>query len=96
MLFDKKHSGAATSAFGHWTRMKTIALDLDDTLVDTIAALLGFIEETRGFRVDETRLAAYQLGADEKQTAEIISEFYDAQAHHESPQPRARTKPAAA
>ncbi len=61
--------------------MKTIALDLDDTLVDTIAALLDFIEESRGYRVDEARLATYQLGADEKQTNEIVDGFYDAEAH---------------
>jgi len=61
--------------------MKTIALDLDDTLVDTIAALLDWIEESRGYRVDEARLATYQLGADEKQTTEIVNGFYDAQAH---------------
>ncbi len=62
--------------------MKTIALDLDDTLVNTIAALLDWIEESRGYRVDEARLATYQLGADEKQTMEIINGFYDAPAHH--------------
>ena len=61
--------------------MKTIALDLDDTLVDTIAALLDWIEESRGYRVDEARLATYQLGADEKQTTEIVNGFYDAHAH---------------
>lgn len=61
--------------------MKTIALDLDDTLVDTIAALLDFIEQSRGYRVDAARLAAYQLGADEKQTMEIVTAFYDAAAH---------------
>ncbi|VTZ48064.1 HAD-superfamily hydrolase, subfamily IA, variant 3 [Methylocella tundrae] len=62
--------------------MNTIALDLDDTLVDTIATLLDWIEEARGYRVDEARLATYQLGADEKQTAEIVDAFYDAAAHH--------------
>src|SRR5664279_1236761 len=61
--------------------MKTIALDLDDTLVDTIATLLDWIEESRGYRVDEARLSTYQLGADEKQTSEIVNGFYDAQAH---------------
>ncbi|MGA2636355.1 hypothetical protein [Methylocella sp.] len=61
--------------------MKTIALDLDDTLVDTIATLLDWIEESRGYRVDEARLATYQLGADEKQTSEIVNGFYNAQAH---------------
>ena len=61
--------------------MKTIALDLDDTLVDTIATLLDWIEESRGYRVDEARLATYQLGADEKQTSEIVNGFYDAEAH---------------
>jgi phosphoglycolate phosphatase-like HAD superfamily hydrolase len=61
---------------------KTIALDLDDTLVDTIATLLEWIEESRGYRVDEARLASYQLGVDETQTIEIVNGFYDAQAHH--------------
>lgn len=61
--------------------MKTIALDLNDTLVDTIAALLDFIEESRGYRVDDARLATYQLGEDEKQTIEIVDGFYDAPAH---------------
>jgi phosphoglycolate phosphatase-like HAD superfamily hydrolase len=61
--------------------MKTIALDLDDTLVDTIAVLLDWIEESRGYRVEEARLASYLLGADEKQTLEIVNGFYDAQAH---------------
>lgn len=60
---------------------KTIALDLDDTLVDTIATLLDWIEESRGYRVDEARLAAYQLGVDQQQTAEIVNGFYDALAH---------------
>ncbi len=61
--------------------MKTIALDLDDTLVDTIKTLLDWIEECRGYRVDEARLAVYQLGADEKETIEIVNAFYEAQAH---------------
>lgn len=61
--------------------MKTIALDLDDTLVDTISALLDFIEESRGYRVDDARLATYQLGEDEKQTIEIVDGFYGAPAH---------------
>jgi 5'(3')-deoxyribonucleotidase len=61
--------------------MKTIALDLDDTLVDTIAALLCWIEESRGYRVSEAQLATYQLGADEKQTLEIVNGFYETHAH---------------
>ncbi|PNG26189.1 hypothetical protein [Methylocella silvestris] len=61
--------------------MKTLAIDLDDTLVDTISVLLDWIEESRGVRVDAARLAAYQLGVDEKQTMEIVNGFYDAAAH---------------
>ncbi len=63
--------------------MNTIALDLDDTLVDTISTLLDWIEQAHGYRVDEERLATYQLGADEKHTAEIVDAFYDAAAHQE-------------
>ncbi len=61
---------------------KTIALDLDDTLVDTMTALVDWIEETRGYRVDESRLAGYQLGDDIQQTMAIFEAFHAGDAHH--------------
>lgn len=60
--------------------LKTIALDLDDTLVDTMTVLLDWIEETRGYRVDHSRLADYQLGDDLKQTMDIFNAFHAADA----------------
>jgi phosphoglycolate phosphatase-like HAD superfamily hydrolase len=53
-----------------------IALDLDDTLVDTIAVVLDWIESRFGYRVDEERLISYQLGADHSQTAAIVDAFH--------------------
>lgn len=61
--------------------MTTVAIDLDDTLIDTHSVLFDWIERTRGFRVDPAHLAAYQLGASEAETEAIIADFYAATAH---------------
>jgi 5'(3')-deoxyribonucleotidase len=56
--------------------MTTIALDLDDTLVDTTSVLLDWIEARSGKRLPEERLAAYELGADTAETDAIVAAFH--------------------
>ncbi|WP_395664647.1 5' nucleotidase, NT5C type [Methylocella sp.] len=60
---------------------RTIAVDLDDTLVDTHAALFPFIAATRGLPVDPADVAAYRLAASEAETEALIRAFYLAAEH---------------
>lgn len=53
-----------------------IALDLDDTLVDTVAAVLDWLESSRGYRIKEERLVGYQLGANPSQTEALVNAFH--------------------
>jgi phosphoglycolate phosphatase-like HAD superfamily hydrolase len=57
-----------------------IALDLDDTLVDTVAVLLDWIEARHGYRINDERRVGYQLGADHSQTTAIVNAFHADQA----------------
>jgi phosphoglycolate phosphatase-like HAD superfamily hydrolase len=56
--------------------MTTIALDLDDTLVDTTSVLLDWIEARTGTRLPDEKLAAYELGADAAETDAIVAAFH--------------------
>jgi FMN phosphatase YigB (HAD superfamily) len=56
--------------------MTTIALDLDDTLVDTTSVLLDWLEARTGNRLADDRLAAYALGADAAETDAIVAAFH--------------------
>lgn len=56
--------------------MTTIALDLDDTLVDTTSVLLDWIEGRTGRRLPDEKLAAYELGADAAETDAIVAAFH--------------------
>ncbi|WP_395696896.1 5' nucleotidase, NT5C type [Methylocella sp.] len=60
---------------------ETIAVDLDDTLIDTNPALFAWVEATRGAPVDPADAAAYRLAATEAETLALISAFYDAPEH---------------
>lgn len=56
--------------------MTTIALDLDDTLVDTTSVLLDWIEGRTGRRLPDERLVAYELGTDAAETDAIVAAFH--------------------
>ncbi len=56
--------------------MTTIALDLDDTLVDTTSVLLDWFEGRTGRRLPDEKLAAYELGADAAETDAIVVAFH--------------------
>jgi phosphoglycolate phosphatase-like HAD superfamily hydrolase len=56
--------------------MTTIALDLDDTLVDTTSVLLDWIEARTGLRLPDEKLVAYELGADAAETDAIVAAFH--------------------
>lgn len=61
--------------------MPTIALDLDDTLADTLTCLLQWIEEKQGRVINREQLARYELGADRQQTTTIVDAFLEDEAH---------------
>ncbi len=56
--------------------MTTIALDLDDTLVDTTSVLLDWIEGRTGRRLPDAKLVAYELGVDAAATDAIVAAFH--------------------
>jgi len=56
--------------------MAFFALDFDDTLVDTLAVLQDWMDATYGYRVDEERLATFQLGAERSMTTAIMDRFW--------------------
>lgn len=56
--------------------MTTIALDLDDTLVDTTSVLLDWIEARLGFRLPEEKLVTYELGATPRETDALVAAFH--------------------
>lgn len=56
--------------------MTTIALDLDDTLIDTFTVLHDWIEAEFGYRVADDPLARYELDANPERTREIVEAFY--------------------
>jgi len=59
-----------------WQGMTTIALDLDDTLVDTTSVLLDWIEARTGMRLPDEKLGTYELGVDAAETDAIVAAFH--------------------
>jgi FMN phosphatase YigB (HAD superfamily) len=54
----------------------TIALDLDDTLVDTTSVLLAWLERRTGKRLADAKLVAYELGTDAAETDALVAAFH--------------------
>lgn len=57
-------------------QMTTIALDFDDTLVDTFTVLHDWIENEFGYRIAEEQLARYELDPSSVRTREIVTAFF--------------------
>jgi HAD superfamily hydrolase (TIGR01509 family) len=56
--------------------MTTIALDLDDTLVDTTSVLVAWFETRTGRRLPDEKLETYELGANAAETDALVAAFH--------------------